>query len=222
MNRRMLIGILLGVQLWTSSAAAQEPRSPIVEITHEQALALALKTAPELRTARARTREAESQVNAASVWRFNPQLSGAVGPRFAADETLVDWSVGAQQWLEVGGQRGDRVEAARAAAASGVAQREDAQRLVLRDVSIAFIAALYWERRVALAEENLRISEDVARVAAKRYEVGDVGGLERSVSTLAVVRAQSDTDKSMASRTRATAHLKTLLGMEASTELVCR
>ncbi|MCP4589160.1 MAG: TolC family protein, partial [bacterium] len=93
---------------------------------------------------------------------------------------------------------------------------------VLRDVSVAFIAVLYWERRVALAEENRHISDDVARVAAKRYEVGDVGGLERSVSMLAAVRARSDADQSMASRKRATAHLKTLLGIEASAELVCR
>lgn len=221
MYRKRLIGLLLGVSLWISSADAQEQPRPIVEITYESALALARQQAPALAAARARAREAESQVDAASVWRFNPQLSGAVGPRLRSDETTVDWSASAQQWLEIAGQRGDRVEAARAGAAAGVARSEDTQRLLLRDVSLAFIAALYWERRIALAEENLRLAEGVARVATRRHEVGDVGGLEQSVSALTVVRARSDADRARASLTQAEGRLKALLGIEASAQLVC-
>ncbi|MBK8009766.1 MAG: TolC family protein [Deltaproteobacteria bacterium] len=97
MFRRRLIGLLLGVSLWTSSAAAQEQPQPIVEITHERALALARQQAPALAAARARAREAESQIEAASVWRFNPQVSAAAGPRFRSKGTIPQWSVGAQQ-----------------------------------------------------------------------------------------------------------------------------
>ncbi|MCP4678221.1 MAG: TolC family protein [Deltaproteobacteria bacterium] len=222
MYRRRLIRLLFGASLWTLSAAAQEQRAPIIEITYDRALALAREQAPDLRAAQARAREAESQVDAASIWRFNPELSGSVGPRFHSDGTTVDWSVGVQQWLEVGGQRGDRVEAARAGAVASVARSEDSRRLVLRDVSLAFITALYWERRVVLAEENLRIAEDIARIATKRHEVGDVGGLEQSISALAVVRARSNADRSRASLTQAEGRLKALLGIEASADLVCR
>lgn len=135
---------------------------------------------------------------------------------------MVDWSVGVQQWLEIGGQRGDRVLAARQAAVASAARSEDTQRLVLRDVSNAFIAVLFWEKRFALHEENLRISEDVARIAKRRYEVGDAGGLERSASVLAVVRARSELDLSSASLSQAVTHLKVLLGIESRARLVCR
>lgn len=127
----------------------------------------------------------------------------------------------AQQWLEVGGQRGERLAAARAGADAGIARSEDAQRLLLRDVSFAFISALYWERRIALAEENLRIAEAVARVASRRHEVGEVGGLEQSVSALAVARARTDLDRARASLTQAEGRLKALLGLEAHTDLAC-
>ncbi len=222
MNRRSLIGLLLGVALWTTVAAAQDLGVPIVEITYEEALALARQKAPEVMTARARAREAGSQLEAASVWRFNPQLSGTVGPRFDTAGTTVDWSLGAQQWIEIGDQRSARVEAARAAAMAGEARSEETRRRILRDVAVTFIAALYWKRRVTLAEENLRLVEAVARVAAKRHEAGDVGGLERSVSALAVVRAGSDKDRSAASLARVAGQLKRLLGFGASAELVCR
>ncbi len=222
MFRRRLIGLLLGASLWTSSAGAQEQRRPIIEITYERALSLAREQAPALAAARARAREAESQVEAASVWRFNPQLSGSAGPRFWSGDTTLDWSVDAQQWLEVGGQHGARVDVARAGAVASRARSEDTQRLLLRDVSLAFISALYWERRVALAEENLRIAEAIERVASRRHDVGDVGGLEKSVTALFVVRARSDEDRAHATLGQAKGRLQALLGIEAGTELVPR
>jgi len=222
MFRWRLIGLVLGASLWTWSAGAQEQGPPIIEITYERALSLAHEQAPTLAAARARAREAERQVEAASIWRFNPQLLGLAGPRLRSGETTVDWAVGAQQWLEVGGQRGDRVDAARAGALAGQARSEDAQRLLLRDVSLAFVSALYWERRAALAEENLRIAEAVERVASRRHEVGDVGGLEESVAALAVVRARGDEDLARAALTQVRGRLKALLGVDAATELVPR
>lgn len=222
MFRRRFRGLLLGAFLWTSSAGAEEQPQPIVEITYERALALARQQAPALAAARARAREAQSQVEAASVWRFNPQLSGSAGPRWRSDGTSVDWSVSAQQWLEVGGQRGERMKAARAAASAGAAQSADARRLLLRDVGVAFISALYWERRIALADENLRIAESVARIARRRHEVGEVGGLEQSVSSLAAVRARTEVDRARAFHVRAEGRLKALLGIPVSSALVCR
>lgn len=222
MDRTRLIGLLLGVSLWTSSAAAQEQRPPILEISYDRALALAREQAPALAAARARAREAEREVDAAAVWRFNPQLTAAAGPRVRPDGTSLDWSVGVQQWLEVGGQRGDRVAAARAGAEAGAADHEDARRRLLRDVSLAFIAALYWEQRVELAAENLRIARSIARVATRRHEVGDAGGLEPTVSALAVARARGDVERAQASLTQAEGRLEALLGIEASVELACR
>lgn len=222
MYRGRPIGLLLAVALWPSCAAAQEQFPPIIEVTYERALSLARQQAPELIAAYARAREAESGIAAASVWRFNPQVSGAGGPRFRGDGAIPQWSVGAQQWFEIGGQRGYRLDAARAGVDAGAARRDDAQRRLLRDVSLGFITVLYWERRIGVAEENLRIAESIARVAARRHEVGDVGGLETSLSTLAVVRARVETDRSRALHAQAEGRLKALLGIAAASDLVCR
>jgi len=221
MYRRWLFGLLIGASPWAPSTAAPPQGAPIIELTHEGALARAREQSPTLATARARAREAERRVDAASVWRFNPQLSAALGPRFSADDTTVDWSLGAQQWLEAPGQRDDRVAAARAGAAAGAARSEDTQRLVVRDVSLAFISALYWGRRLVLAQENLRIAEAVARIATRRHEVGDAGRLEQSVAALAVLRAQGDAERGQAALTRAKGHLKMLLGIDAEAAVSC-
>lgn len=222
MFRRPLSSLLLVASLWTASTTALAQRPTTVEITYDRALALAREKAPALSAARARAREAQSAVKAASVWRFNPELQGAAGPRFRSDGAVLDWQLGAQQWLELGGQRGDRSAAARAGAAAGEARSEDAQRLLLRDVSLAFIAALYWERRVAIAEENLDIAEAVDRTSARRQEVGDAGGLDAAASALAVVRAQSQVDRARAALTSAEGRLQALLGMDPSIDLACR
>lgn len=222
MFRRRLVGLLLGAMLWTSSAMAQEQGAPRIEITYERALALARDQAPRLVTARAHVREAESQVDAASVWRFNPQVASAVGPRFGASDTSIDWSLGIQQWLEIGGQRSARIKAASADATANVARSEDTERLLLRDVSVAFVSVLYWEQRTRLAKENVRIAEAIKRVANQRHEVGDVGGLEESVAALAVVRARGEEDRSLASLTEAEGLLTAFLGVDANAELILR
>jgi cobalt-zinc-cadmium efflux system outer membrane protein len=222
MSIRRLIGLLLCASLWASSASAQERRPPIIEITYEQAHQLAREQSPALAIARARVGEARSQLGAASIWRFNPRLQGSAGPRFRPGDTTVDWSVGAQQWLELGGQRGDRVTAARAGVLASQARSDDTQRLLLREVSLAFIAALYWDRRVALDVENLRIAEAIERVASRRHDVGDVGGLEKSIAALFVLRAHSDEDRARATLGQAKGRLRALLGIEAGTKLVPR
>lgn len=222
MKRTRPIGLLLGMLLWACPAAAQEQRPPIIEITYDRALALAREQAPTMATANARAREAERAVDAAAVRRHNPQLTTAAGARVRADATVLDASVGVQQWLELGGQRGDRVTAARAGAEAGAAQREDARRRLLRDVSLAFVAALHWEQRIAIAQENLRIAQAIAEVATRRHELGDAGGLEASVAALAVARARGDVDRARASLTQAEGRLQALLGIEPSVELACQ
>jgi cobalt-zinc-cadmium efflux system outer membrane protein len=206
--------------LWASPARAGEPAQSVMEITYEQALSLARAQAPTLAVARARVGEAESRVDAAEVRRLNPQILAGVGPRLgAANETSVDVSVRATQWLEVGGQRGHRIDAARAEVDASQARSEDAQRLLLRDVSLAFVSTLYWQRRVEIAEENLELASAVETVARRRHEVGDVGGLEQSSAALAVAHARVEVERALAAVARAEGQLAALLGVTAGTEL---
>lgn len=220
MYRRRLLGLLLGGVLVVPTASAQEQGPTTIEITLERALTLARQQAPALATARARTGEARSAVDAASVRRENPEIQATVGPRFHSAGTTVDWSAGAQQWLELGGKRGHRIDAARAGVDAAQAHAEDAERLLLGEVAIGFAHALYWQERVALAQENLRIAEEIERVARRRHEVGDAGGLEESVAALALTRTRADEARARAELGRVEGRLKVLLGLEAHAAII--
>ena len=222
MFRSRLVILLLGASLSAPAASAQERRQPTIELTFPGALALAREQAADLTTARARANVARSALGAASIWTFNPQLEASAGPRFASLERSVDWSVGARQWLELGGQRGDRMAAARAELDAAEARAEDAERLVLREVGLVFARALYWRRQVELAGEDLRIAEEIARVARRRHEVGDVGGLEESVASLALERARIGQARAIAARHRSEGRLKMLLGLGPEVAIVTR
>ncbi|MEL7372526.1 MAG: TolC family protein, partial [Myxococcota bacterium] len=219
---RRSIGLLLVASLRTSSARAQEQRTPTLEMTYEHALARAREQAPAVAAATARAKEADSRVDVASVWRFNPQLFGAAGPRFQSDGTTIQAFVTAQQWFEAGGQRGDRIRAAQAEATAERARAQDARRLILLEVSIAFASTLYWTKRIELARASTRIAEDIFRIAERRHDIGDIGGLEHAVAALAVTRARSRVDRTRASRARAAGKLKALLGITTEHDIACR
>lgn len=223
MLRRRLVGLLLGVAVAMPVLAnAQERRQPTYELTLERALELARRQSPDLETARARVTEAGGRVEAASVWPFNPQIAGSGGPRFARDGTTADWSVGATQWLEIGGQRGDRLAAARAGVDAAQARSADAERLLLQEVARAFVQLLYWELRIALAQQNVRIAEEIERVARQRHRVGDVGGLEESVASLALTRARTNEARAHAALGQVEGRLRILLGFDAGAQIVAR
>lgn len=220
MHRRTPIGALVGACLWASPAGAAAPGPQVLEITYDRALALA-RSAPALEAARARVAEAERGVDAAGIWPHNPQLSARAGPRIGPGGTTMDGFVALEQWLELGGQRGARIDAARAGAEAAEARRADAGRRLLREVGLSFAGALYWSERVELAQENLRITDEIARVARRRHEVGDVGGLEAAVAELAVVRARGELDRARAARARAAGRLAMRLGLEPSVQVRC-
>jgi len=215
----MLINLLLGplvcALLAANPAPSPEPTLPAREITFEQALELARLNAPELATARARVQEAASAVEAAKVLPFNPELEAESGPRHGPSETTTDWSVGARQWFETGGRRRLRQEVARAGFDAEEARAAASRRRVLHEAATVFVEALYWQERMALSRENGRIMEEIARVARRRHEVGQTGGLEESLSSLSLERVRIAEAQVRAALDRVSARLSVLLGLQA-------
>ncbi len=220
MLRRMLLCILLSALFGAAEARAQQQGEGTYEISFERAMELARLQGPDVLMAQAQVDEARGKVSAASLLHFNPELEASAGPRFGGEETTTDWSVGVRQGFEIGGQRKKRLAVARAGVDVTAARLEDAERLLLRKVGFAFTQSLYWKWRVSLAQENISIAEDIARVATRRKEVGDIGGLEESVAVLALARSQMDEARAQSSLLHAQGHLKILLGLEANPKIL--
>jgi cobalt-zinc-cadmium efflux system outer membrane protein len=215
----LLLGPLVCAMLAAAPAPIPEPcNHPAREITFDQALELARLNAPELATARARVDEAASDVEASQVYPFNPELEAESGPRRGPSETTIDWSVGATQWFETGGKRRLRREAARAGLDAEDARAAATRRSVLHEVATVFVEALYWQELVALSRENGRIMEEIARVARRRYEVGQTGGLEASLASLALERARIAETRALADLARVNSRLSVLLGLDTGEE----
>jgi cobalt-zinc-cadmium efflux system outer membrane protein len=219
MYTRCLAGLLLAAMLPTGMVVPQEQQPPIREITFEQALELARFQSPALEAARARVGEAVGGLDAAQVWRFNPELEAESGPRYGTDRTTTDWSFGARQWFETGGRRRLRLDAAHAGVAAEEARAAESARVLLREVALAFAGALYWRERADLASRDAWLMEEIARVARRRHETGQTGGLEPSLSTLALDRARIAETLARAELTREKVRLMTLLGLETEADI---
>jgi cobalt-zinc-cadmium efflux system outer membrane protein len=219
MFQRSLFGLLVGAFAAGVAAGAEPPDETVHTITFEQALAIARQRNPQLLTAQARVAEAGGEARAATVWPLNPQLEASAAPRRDVADPADDWSVGMTQWFELGGQRGDRRAAAQAGVAAATARRQDVGRLVLRDVALAFVEVLYWERRMVLAQENFRIVGQIEQVARERHRAGDTGGLDESVAALSLARVQAEEVRTRAALDQANGSLKALLDFDAYANL---
>lgn len=212
-----LIALFVSMVLWASPARSGDPERAAVELTYEQALVRARAEAPRVSVARARVAEAEGRLEAAGVRPFNPQVLATAGPRLGGASPQIDASVRATQWFEAGGQRGRRVDVAGAQVEASDARSEDAERLLLRDVGLTFVTALYWRRRIEIASEKLDLATKADAVARRRHEVGDVGGLEASSAALAVSHARAELERTEAALAQVEGQLAALLGVEAGT-----
>lgn len=208
------------VALSVSAGHAHSQDHRIIELRYEDALQRARETSPAHIRSRAIAREADSYVEAAGEHTNNPELSLSAGPRFGrGGGTTLDLEIAAEQWLEIGGQRTERRAAATAAGEAAIAQNEEEQRLALREVSHAFVTALYWALRTELALENLQIAQDIAAVAAARDQLGESTAIEAPVAQLTIASSQAALDRARAAQVSSEAQLRAILNIEHDIEL---
>ena len=184
-------------------------------LTLEKVLARARTQAPSIASARARIEEARARVRGASLLRDNPVLDGAIGRR--DDDLPANLEAGLSQTFELGGRRGARVAAAKAALAREIALSEDTARRVVREVAATFFGAVDATERVRLARLTEANAAEIARIAQRRHDQGDIPVLEVNVAQSAVARARADAYAADASRASAIGELRVLLGLDPGT-----
>ena len=193
------------------------------ELTLDQALALASTRAPAARAAPARIDEARGRLVGASVPLLeNPTIEVGAGPRFGRDGSRADVEVGVGQVFALGPRRQARIDAATAGVEEAASTAEDRLRRALHSVATAFLRARHGEERLLIATESERLAAGFHRIALRRYEVGDVGGLDVSLAALALARIRTEVRIVEAARDRALGDLRVLLGLEPDATVAVR
>ena len=177
--RRALLGAV--ILSWFGSPVVTHAQSPV---TLDAVLEHADGHAPLLVAARARVLEGVAARRGAERLLSDPltvEIGG--GPRIA-ESTGSDYDVvvALTQPIEVGGERGLRIDAA-----ERLSERREAELLAIRwqihrEIHFAFHEAI--EARVRLEAERawLTFAERLVEIAARREAAGDVGPLERAMA----------------------------------------
>lgn len=178
--------------------APPEREDPTGDLTLRDALALALMQNPRLAAFSWEVRAHEAQALQAGL-RPNPEFALEVENfagagdfrRFDGSETTVTLS----QLLELGGKRSKRRSVARLERDLAAWDYETGRIDVLTDVTKAFVAVLAAQERVSLAEELIRVADQVLESVARRVQAGAVSPVEetRARVELATSRVERET-----------------------------
>lgn len=149
-----------------------------VPVSLDKILAYADKNAPAARVARQRLKLGDAAVAGASpLLPYNPQLSVGAGPRITSGGTYTDFQASVSQQIEIGGERGLRLDAAERTRHRFETELEEARWGVHRDVHAGFHRALVARERLSAAQRLLEFQENLVDIARRRLRAGDVSPL---------------------------------------------
>lgn len=217
----LLVGLLLSSSMaWAEPPAAAEP------LTLEAAVATARQNSRLIEAARLRIAEARGDLTGAGILLAdNPEILVEAGPRVpggAAGGATAELGVGIEQRFETGGQRGARLDLARAQVDVATANANDVQRVIDLAVARTFYTALAAERRLRLHEDNERLARDLHDIAQRRLDAGAGRPLEVSTARVRLAEAQRRTLAARTGGEAAVVRLAELLGIAPSTRLALR
>lgn len=215
--RNLAPGIVILVALTlttTPTEAAPPPQSPL---TLAAALSLARQNSRLMAAARLRIDEAEGDLVTASILlRDNPEIAIEAGPTFPGPTgggLRPEIAIGIEQRLEIGGQRGRRVERSRAEVEAARADADDTVRVIDLALAQAFYEALASDVRVQLLLESERLAGELAKVASERLAAGAGTPLEVGTARIRLAEASRRTLVARAKRGAASLRLSQIMGL---------
>src|SRR5437660_378237 len=163
------------VTILLATAALAQAQAPVI-LSIDDAVALALRENPTVRAKQHEYRATQAQEITAGL-RPNPTASYS-GDQLGSSSVDPQHFWALEQPIELGGKRGRRLDAARAAIRVTAAELDDVRRQTVAQVKKAFTDTLVAEATLALAGENLRTIDEVERLQRIRAEKGDISELE--------------------------------------------
>jgi cobalt-zinc-cadmium efflux system outer membrane protein len=203
----LLLATTLGAQ-----APASRGSSDSLVLSVREVRRLAAAQNPTLLAARQDTTIARGGLQQAGLLRFNPDFSVvAPGPGIGGSRNTTEFLL--MQELEVVGQRGLRMDAARLGVVRAIATVANATRLALADASIAFYRALSAQRRLQVTREVLQLTERLLGAVRTQLREGEISLLEANLAEIEFGRAQARVLSAQREATGATLDLARIIGV---------
>lgn len=199
--------------LFTSGIATAE------QITVVQALRAAETAHPRLKAGAARTDGAQGRIAIARAYP-NPQVSGLTGQQFSQPPGGRRFNVPlftVTQPLELGPLRPARMELARRGLENSETELTVLTLAILANVRRTFYEVLRRDSEIIIAQESLRLAQQLRDRIRVRVEVGEVGRLELIRAEAEVSTARSFAANVRAARAAALAAFQAAMGSEGST-----
>jgi cobalt-zinc-cadmium efflux system outer membrane protein len=199
----------------TAMATAVVRRPYAAEALHlDDALARGRSRNATLEGARADVVSARGRLDQAGVLAANPVFTSGLTHHRIPGDTNLEPHVSLGQELEIGGQRGLRIDAARNDVERAEQRRADRERLVDGEVRRAFAGLVAAERLLAIASEAARQSTHLATATATRVEQGDAGRIDLDLTRLDEVKTREDAAAAELAVRRARARLALAIGAD--------
>ena len=189
--------ILAVTALTLSSAYSQDSTGGT--LTLARALALTLERSPELASSSWDVRAAEAQIIQARLIP-NPNLSlsaeDVTGTGDYARGNNAEHTLQLSQLVQLGGKRAARTTQAELSRTLAHFDYQVKRVAVLRNTTQAFVDVLVAQRRLALAEETVRLWGNAVPLTQKRFEKGAAPEVELTRASVAVEVAQISLEQS--------------------------
>lgn len=208
------------IAIFIAFLAVFDPIEPPTAAAEEAALTRArvielARAAPASRVALSEAGVARAAVTAAGAISLeNPVISGMGGVRFNRDGSRPFSGVATLSWpIELGGQRGARIDAAKAEQRAADAISGDTQRRILLAALLQHALVLRDERQATLAAERRALAERLVAAAEKRRKAGSVAEVDVALAALQQSRDTSSESAARGARDADTMVLVALLGL---------
>lgn len=211
-----IVTALGGILPASASAQDSAPQAPSRGDTLVLAVAdvrrLTLTRNPQFLAERQETAIARGGLRQARALRFNPDLtaaapgSGSSGERNPLEASLM-------QELELAGQRGLRIGAARIGVERAEATVQNAARLSVSEATFAFYRALSADRRLGVTRDGLDLSTRLLEAVRTQVREGEISALEGTLAEIEFGRARARVFEAERLATANTLELKRVTGL---------
>lgn len=177
---------------------------------------LALTRNPAFLAQRQETGIARGELRQARLLRFNPDLIAvAPGAGVSGDRNTLELT--AMQELELAGQRGLRIDAARTGLMRADAIVQNAARVTLSEATVAFYRALSAERRLGVTRDGLQLLTRLLQAVRTQVREGEISTLEGTLAEIEFGRARARVLEAERAATASMLEVRRLTGVAANT-----